>query len=71
MFQCQITTELSEFLFVPKLNKLRQKGHKIMRKSMKQSGNGLGQIWGTYLFIAFFTENIAVADPPGDIGLDI
>lgn len=44
-----------------------------MRKLMKQSGNGLGQIWGTYLFIASFTENIAVADPPppGDIGLDI
>ena len=28
-----------------------------MAKATKQSGNGLGQIWGKYLFIAILTEN--------------
>lgn len=28
-----------------------------MAKAMKQAGNGPGQIWGKYLFIAIVTEN--------------
>lgn len=35
-----------------------------MAKAMKQSGNGLAQIWGKYLFIVILTENVSGAQTP-------
>lgn len=32
-----------------------------MTKAMKQTGNGPGQIWGKYLFIAILRENVPSA----------